>query len=143
MQVQTLVDDFDGIGSGEEKPAITFELGEGRVKRGVGFRWDDLDGGDEDRRRAESFELGREVGGLVAGAGYEDAFVVEGHLVVIVVGKMRYRSDSRYSTMYKPAHSYLSRGLNDVVPTVFESRMHHPGKAAFIAGLPSLKSPRK
>ena len=143
MQGQTLVEDFDGIGAGEEKPVVTFELGEGRVEKGVCFRWDDLDGWDEDRRCAESFELGREVGGLVAGAGYEDAFVVEGHLVVIVVGKMWYRSDSRYSTMYESAQFYPSRGLNDVVPTVFESRMHQPGKAAFIAGLPSLKSPRK
>ena len=90
MQVQTLMEDFDGIGAGEEKPVVTFELGEGHVVGGVGFGWDDLDGGDEDRRCAESFELGREVGGLVAGAGYEDAFVVEGHLVVIVVGEMGY-----------------------------------------------------
>lgn len=90
MQIQPLVEDFDCIGAGEEKPVVTFELGEGSVERGVGFGRDDLDGGDEDRRRAKSFELSREVGGLVAGAGYEDAFVVEGHLVVIVVGERRY-----------------------------------------------------
>ena len=38
----------------------------------------DLDGGDEQRGCAEGFELGGEVGGLVAGSGYQDAFVLEG-----------------------------------------------------------------
>ena len=138
-----LVEDFDGVGTGEEEPVVVFELGECGIEEGVGVWRDDFDGGDEDGGRAEGFELSGEVGGLVAGSGYEDAFVFEGHLVVIVVGKMWYRSDSRYSTMYESAQFYPSRGLNDVVPTVFESRMHQPGKAAFIAGLPSLKSPRK
>ena len=94
-----LVEDFDGVGAGEEEPVVGIELGEGSIEGGVGFGREDFDGGDEDGGRAKGFELGGEVGGLVAGSGYEDAFVVEGHLVVIVVGKMWYRSDSRYSTM--------------------------------------------
>ena len=129
-----LVEDFDGVGAGEEEPVVGIELGEGSIEGGVGFGREDFDGGDEDGGRAKGFELGGEVGGLVAGSGYEDAFVFEGHLVVIVVGKMRYRSDSRYSTMYKPAQFYPSRGPNDVVPTVFEAVHINPEKLRSLRG---------
>ena len=121
---------FDGVGAGEEEPVVGAEVGEGGVEGGEGVGWDDLDGGDEDGGRAEGFELGGEVGGLVAGSGDEDAFVFEGHLVVIVVGKMRYRSDSKYSTMYKPAQFYPSRAL------VHNSR---PQSSATYCGLTRLR----
>ena len=99
-----LVKDFDGVGAGEEEPVVVFELGECGIEEGVGVWRDDFDGGDEDGGRAEGFELSGEVGGLVAGSGYEDAFVVEGHLVVIVVGKIRYRAIRGISTMYRRPH---------------------------------------
>ena len=66
---------FDGVGAGEDEPVVSAEAGEGGVEGSEGGWGDDLDGGDEDGGRAEGFELGGEVGGLVAGAGDEDAFV--------------------------------------------------------------------
>src|SRR5271170_3894217 len=81
-----MVEDFDGVGAGEEEPAVVVESGEGAVEERVGFGWDDLDCGYEDGARAKGFELGGEVGGLVAGARDEDAFVFElEHLTTIVV----------------------------------------------------------
>ena len=50
---------------------------------------DDFDGGDEDGGRAEGFELGGELGGLVAGSGDEDAFVGEGRHWMIVWRRVR------------------------------------------------------
>ena len=71
---------FDGVGAGEDKPVVTLtsggaEVGEGCVEGGEGGGGDDFDGGDYDGGGSEGFELGGEVGGLVAGSGDEDAFV--------------------------------------------------------------------
>jgi len=86
LQVEAMVEDFDGVGAGEEEPAVVVELGEGAVEKRVGFGRDDLDRWYEDGARAKGFELGGEVGGLVAGACDEDAFVFElEHLTTIVV----------------------------------------------------------
>ena len=74
-----MVEDFDGVGAGEEEPVVSVELGEGGVEGGVGCGGDDLDGGDEESGSAQGFELGGEAGGLMAGSGDEDAFVVKGH----------------------------------------------------------------
>jgi hypothetical protein len=83
LQAAPAVEGFDGVGTGEEEPVVALaaggvELSEGGVEGGVGCGRDDLDGGDEDGGRAESFELGGEIGGLVAGSGDEDAFASEG-----------------------------------------------------------------
>ena len=72
---QALVEDLDGVGAGEEKPVEDADVGEGGVEWGVGCGGDDLDGGNGHGGRAEGFELGGEIGGLVAGSGDEDAFV--------------------------------------------------------------------
>jgi hypothetical protein len=98
MQVATMVEGFDGVGAGEEEPVVALaaggvELGEGGVERSVGRRRDDLDGGNEDGGRAESFEVGGEVGGLVAGSGDEDAFVSEGKHWMIVWPRARGSGD--------------------------------------------------
>jgi hypothetical protein len=73
-----LVEDLDGVDAGEEEPVECVELGEGGVERGVGFGRDDFDGGDEDGDGSEGFELEGEFGGLMSGAGYEDALLGEG-----------------------------------------------------------------
>ncbi len=79
------MEDFDGVGAGEEEPVVTFEFAQGCVEGGVGFGGDDLDGGDEDGCGSEGFELGGEVRGLVAGSSDQDAFVGQGwHPVGIV-----------------------------------------------------------
>jgi hypothetical protein len=78
LEVAALVEDFDGVDAGEEEPVEGVELGQSGVEGGVGFGRDDLDGGDEDGDRFEGFELGREFGCLMQGAGYEDALVGEG-----------------------------------------------------------------
>ncbi len=67
-----LVEDFDGVGAGKDEPVEGFQIGEGGVEGDAGLGWGDFDSGDEDRGRAEGFELGGEVGGLVAGSGDED-----------------------------------------------------------------------
>jgi len=71
------VEGFDGVGAGEEEPIVSAEAGESGVECGEGGGRDDLDGGDEDGGRAEGFEPGSEVGGLVAGSSDEDALVGE------------------------------------------------------------------
>jgi hypothetical protein len=86
---------FDGVGAGEEEPVVGAEAGEGGVEGGKGCGGDDFDGGDEDGGRAECFELGGEVGGLVAGAGDEDAFVGEGQHWMIVWPSVRGSGDGR------------------------------------------------
>jgi len=75
LKLSAAVEDFDGVRAGEEQPVVGAKAGESCVEAGVGFGWGDLDGGDEDGGRAESFELSGKLRGLVAGAGDEDAFV--------------------------------------------------------------------
>src|SRR6185437_5833772 len=84
--VATLMEDFDGVGAGEEEPVEIFEPCQCRVEGRICFGRDDFDGGDEDGDRAESFELNGKVGSLTAGSGNQDAFVIEDwHLSAIVV----------------------------------------------------------
>jgi len=86
LEVEAMVKDFDGVGAGEDEPAVVVEAGEGVVEERVGFGRGDLDRGYEDGVRAKGFELGGEVRGLVACARDEDAFVFElEHLTTIVV----------------------------------------------------------
>ena len=63
----------------------------------MGCGRDDLDGGDEDGGRAEGFEPGGEVGGLMAGSGDEDAFTGERH----------------FGSLYAPRGRILSAGDED------------------------------
>ena len=76
-ELGSTVEGFDGVGAGEEEPVVGAEAGEGGVEGGEGRRGGDFDGGDEDGGRAEGFELGGELGGLVPGSGDEDALVGE------------------------------------------------------------------
>ena len=79
------VEGFDGVGAGEDEPVVGSKAGESGVECGEGGGRDDLDGGDSHGGRAEGFELGGEIGGLVAGSGDEDAFIGQGwHPVSIV-----------------------------------------------------------
>jgi hypothetical protein len=72
------VEILDSIGAGEHEPVVGAEAGERGVKCGEGGGRNDLDGGDSHSGRAEGFELGGEIRGLVAGSGDEDAFVGQG-----------------------------------------------------------------
>ena len=49
--------------------------GQGCVESAEGVGWSELDSGDKNGGGAESFELGGEIGGLVACSGDEDADV--------------------------------------------------------------------
>ncbi len=104
------VEGFDGVGAGEDEPVVGAEAGEGGVEGGEGGRGDDLDGGDEDGDCAEGFELGGELGGLVAGSGDQDAFVLEGHLVVIVVGRVLDQFEPQSATINSPGTMGRVRG---------------------------------
>jgi hypothetical protein len=73
------VEGFHGVGAGEKDPVEGVEAGERGVEGGEGGGVGQLDGGDEDGLGTEGAELVGERGGLVGGAGDEDA---GGHEVI-------------------------------------------------------------
>jgi hypothetical protein len=84
-ELRPAVEGFDGVGAGEDKPVVGSKAGESSVKCGEGGGRNDLDGRDSHSGRPEGFELGGEIGRLVAGSGDEDAFIGQGwHPVGIV-----------------------------------------------------------
>jgi hypothetical protein len=73
VELGSAMEDFDGVGASEEEPIIGAEAGKGGVEGGEGGGRSDLDGGDEERDRAERFEPVGEFGSLVTGPCDEDA----------------------------------------------------------------------
>jgi hypothetical protein len=100
---------FDGIRAGEEKPVETIEVSEGSIEWTVGCRGGDLDCGNQDGGRTESFKQSGQFGSLVAGASDEDAFSGKGkHIGIVGCGSL---FDLKYSFLRRRRKSQTRMSL--------------------------------
>ena len=66
-KLRSPVEDFNGVGAGEDEPVVGSKTGQGDIESGKRRRGGDFDGGNEDGDGASGFELRGEVGRLMGG----------------------------------------------------------------------------